>query len=104
MDPSPINSQLLKPEKVAWVLDVGHSTVEEWTRRREIASFKKGKVRRYSSQDVLEFILRHTVKARNANGAIQLQEADWLRIERLIDAHLQSRRGGMENNGHLEAA
>jgi len=86
MDPSPINSQLLKPEKVAWVLDVGHSTLEEWTRRREIASFKKGKVRRYAPADVYEFILRHTVKARNGTGAVPLQAADWLRIERLIEA------------------
>lgn len=80
-----INSQLLTPARLAWVMGVSHSTVDEWVRRKEIASFKKGKLRRFEPGAVLEFICRHTIKCRVQSAECRvLQGGDWERIERLI--------------------
>jgi excisionase family DNA binding protein len=92
MDANPqINSQLLTPARLAWVMGVSHSTIDEWVRRREIASFKKGKLRRFEPGAVLEFICRHTVKEKFAQRSLvaTLTNADWARIERLIQAELR---------------
>ena len=88
------SATLLTTEGVARVLDVGQSTVEEWIRRREIASFKKGRIRRIEFSAVLEFIARHRVVATD-QGTKGLKdqgtwsEREWERIERLITEKLK---------------
>ena len=87
-----INSKLLTPARLAWVMGVSHSTVDEWVRRREISSFKKGKLRRFEPGAVLEFIARHKVKAKFAQPQLvaSLSNEDWQRIERLIRDQVSS--------------
>src|SRR5690348_6043368 len=93
-------SQLLTPAKAAWVLDVAPSTLDQWREKRLIAhtllpaarSNSSRHVVRYRPEDILEFACRYTVRARTGErGGPLMEEADWDRIRRLIDATIASR-------------
>lgn len=86
-----LESQRISPARLAWIMDVSESTVEEWIRQGLIASFKVGRVRRFAPEDVLAFIASYTRKSpKSGNGRWQIAdgkgfgEAAWERIERLI--------------------
>lgn len=108
MDP---NSQLLTPEKFAWIMDVGKRKVDAWLggkkRKPQVTYFKDGGVRRISAESALQFILDHTIQAstyRVAGVVPRLADEDveklWVRIERLIQIQLAAK----ERREHKEAA
>jgi excisionase family DNA binding protein len=101
-----LSTQLLTPERLAWVMDVSDSTITEWVKRRELASFKKGRLRRFEAGEVLAFIARHTVRARTAQPSLPagLSSGDWERIERLIEHAVAGRRAPGVGREEREAA
>lgn len=98
-----LDSQLLTPARFAWVMDAGHSTVEQWLRTKQVTHFRKGRFIRIAPEAALAFILAHTVKSRwgmlpgpgFAAAAPALNEKQfgelWERIERLIVTQLEAR-------------
>lgn len=98
-----LESQRISPARLAWIMDVSDSTVEEWIRRRLIPSFKVGRVRRFDPADVLAFIRAYTAhqKAESRKLKAEITESDWARIERLIrgaiNTETQRRRGETAN-------
>ncbi len=109
-----LGSQQLTPAKVAWVMDAGHSTVEEWLRTKQLQHFRKGRFIRVAPEALLGFILAHTVKARwgmlagpglaNAQPALNEKQFEqlWVRIERLIRTELEARILTTEAQSHGE--
>lgn len=91
IEPPTFESRLLTPERFRWVLDVSESTELAWRAEKAVAFFRRGRVVRYAPEAVLEFILKHTVKARGQRtegggprSDFCLPASDWPRIERLI--------------------
>lgn len=85
---SPIQ-RFLTPARLAWVLDAGHTTVEDWLKNGEIEHFRKGRLIRISPEAVFQFVASYT--RRRDGGRIGLigpigngRDLDWGRIERLI--------------------
>lgn len=94
MEPGTFNSQLLTPERLRWVLDIGESTEAQWRAQKAIAFFQRGRVIRYTPAAAWEFITRHSVRARGvASSKFQVpsSELDWQRIERLIADQVRAR-------------
>lgn len=90
---APELSQLLTPAKVCWVFDVASSTLDEWTRRRELRSFVLGRVRRYEPSAVLDLIVRKSTKSKTGTTPCggppwQPDEVFWERINRLISVQV----------------
>lgn len=102
----PGESQWLTPARLRFVLDIGESTEAAWREAKLISYFRQGRLVRYDPAAVLEFIARHTVKARgmqNAEGRRQNEE--WLRIERLIADQVRVQvRSALAERKLLEAA
>jgi excisionase family DNA binding protein len=95
-----LGSQEITPKRLAWIMDVGESTVADWIANRDIDHFKKGRLIRFSPAAVTEFIVEYTVrKSRNARGGIagpvtlQPDEWDkiWERMARLVEAAVESK-------------
>lgn len=95
-DPTIEGQRFVTPARLAVIMDVSDSTVEEWVRRRLLPSFKVGRVRRFAMADVLAFIKAYTVSRMPANWKrleldrlpANTEQALWERIERLIDTRL----------------
>lgn len=61
---APAIPELLTIDEVVTALNVSRTSVEEWIYAREIASFKKGRVRKVAREDLVRFVMLNTVKAR----------------------------------------
>jgi len=90
----PFRAQMITPAKLAWVFDIGHTTVEQWNKRRVIPFYKHGRLIRYQPGVVLDHIVRHTLRARGQeveNSGLLMTEGAWVRIERLVELHVRAR-------------
>jgi len=98
--PSTLNSQLLTPARLMWVLDIGESTEAAWREQKMISFFRQGRIVRYDPAAVLAFIARNSVRARSlksnvqslksTTGDVRLETLDWVRIERLIGDQIEA--------------
>ncbi len=105
-----LSSQQLTPARVAWVMDAGHSTVEEWLGKGELGHFKKGRLVRIPPEELLRFIVRHTVKRRGAGSemlGVQLApdefERLWGKIEKLVRTEIFATKEHKEDREVLPA-
>jgi len=112
--------RFLTPARLAEVMDVSDSTVEEWIRKKRLPSFKAGRVRRFAVEDVLEFVRSYTVRAKVKSPKSKVQGPNgiadgrwpiaddgvtWERIERLVRTEIdrveQRRREGAKSERFL---
>ena len=113
------SQQFLTPKRLAWVMDVGESTVADWLRSERgrpplIAHFRQGRLIRIEPSEAARFVWQYTLV--RAARQPQTQTVELLncrtlnpeqfevlavRIERFTSGQL---RALLELNGHLEAA
>lgn len=96
-----LESQQITPKRLEWIMDVGHCTVADWNEKKLIPHFKLERIIRYAPENVLNFILSHTVRARAAAAPSaysssptihRLSEDAWKQIERLIADQVQAQK------------
>lgn len=110
VDAPKLDSQLLTPARLCWVLGVSERTEREWRDAKLITFFKQGHNIRYEPAKVLEFIARHTTQAKSlrpgtagATAAIDVEA--WAKIERLIADQVKAHLAKVLADGHqLEKA
>jgi excisionase family DNA binding protein len=90
-----LTTQWLTPAKVAWLMDVGESTVAEWYQSGELEHFKHGRKVRIPQEGLLKFIYGRLRRSRSGTEPAQelsQEQLDvlWRRIERLILATIEA--------------
>jgi len=104
MDAFAHHSQWLTPARLQHVLGIGETTELEWRRRRVIPFFKCGRLIRYDPAAVLEFLRRHTVRARGAGAGCAgpdpgFSAEQWARVARLIEDQVRAQLAGGREAG-----
>lgn len=77
-------TELLSIDEAASSLNVSKSTVEKWVRDKDLASFKKGKNRLVSREDLTRFVLLNTVKPKRPDWLTAPVESDFRNMLRVI--------------------
>jgi len=93
MTPAPTIPDLLTLDQVAAKIQIAKSTAELWVYQGDLASFKKGAVRRVSPEALARFIILNTLKPRRP---------DWLTAP--IESEFRRQvRAGMATSAELDA-
>jgi excisionase family DNA binding protein len=83
---------LLTLDQVAAQLGVSKSSVEEWVRTKSLASFKVGRLRKVSCEELARFILANTVRSRRPDWMTDEIESEFLkRLRHLVDEVVEQR-------------
>lgn len=70
-------SQFLSPKKLAWVMDVGETTVADWLKPGErgrppmITHFRQGRIIRVMPEEALRFVWAYTLRAGDQNRSVE---------------------------------
>lgn len=81
---STATTDLLTLEAVAMRLGVSKGSVENWVSAKDLASFKKGGMRRVSEEELTKFVLLNTVKPKRPDWLTAAVEADFRNMLRGI--------------------
>ena len=98
-----LDSQQITPKRLQWIMDVGHCTIADWNEKKLIPHFREERIIRYAPENVLRFIVSHTVRSKarqpglapfvNPAAPVVLTEDAWTRIERLIKDQIEAQKG-----------
>jgi excisionase family DNA binding protein len=80
MNPTVPEINMLTLDQVAEEIGVAKSTVEEWVYNKDLASFKKGGVRRVNREDLVRFVALNTLKPRRPDWLTAKIESDFRQL------------------------
>jgi len=87
-----MSASMLTVDEVAAQLGVSKSSVEEWVRTKSLASFKVGRLRKVSREELARWVLANTVRSRRPEWATAEIESEFLKLlRRLVDEVVETR-------------